>query len=289
VHTWCVRDVRIGLLVGMYVGGRWDGYGRMGWKITHKTPCPGLVLWCRHRVHRHRAIDSAMLLTHLPRCGASYSCLLVIGSHSSRHVPPTLDATREEAERKERLRQLFGEDYKGASEKELTRVSMDSQLNEKPKQLPSDEDDALAGRRVKQQQSTSEMEQLLDVGARFAGLFTLVDGLRRGGLDSSIVPGTLAIARRDFPSKYIVCDQAYEVLDIYYQGMRGAEVERVPVASMDARAPEGCNGARSPPLRAFGAACAVRYACSAPEHSPHAAQATPCTCGCIRPSTTPSR
>ena len=45
-----------------------------------------------------------------------------------------------------------------------------------------------------------------------------------------------------FPTKYIVCDQAYEVKEIYYQGMRGAEVERVPVPSMDTRPPEGCAG-----------------------------------------------
>ena len=51
-----------------------------------------------------------------------------------------------------------------------------------------------------------------------------------------------SIARRDLPQCYIVRDQAYEVTEIYYQGLRGAEVERVAVPSLDARPPEGCAG-----------------------------------------------
>eukprot|EP00966_Prymnesium_polylepis_P052601 1218042-Prymnesium_polylepis.1 len=107
---------------------------------------------------------------------------------------------------------------------------------------PRDDTDPLAGRRVRKQQTSSDVEQLLDIGARFDGLWTLVDGVRKGSLGSSIVPGRICIARKDFPTKYIVRDQAYEVREIYYQGMRGAEVERVAVPSMDARPPEGCTG-----------------------------------------------
>ena len=33
-----------------------------------------------------------------------------------------------------------------------------------------------------------------------------------------------------------------QVTEIYYQGVRGAQVERVPVASLDAGPPEGCAG-----------------------------------------------
>ena len=162
-----------------------------------------------------------------------------------RHAPPLLDASQQsEAERKQRLRQLFGDDFKDAADTELSRVSPLSQLNEniKPAATPmlDDDDDALAGRRVKDKRS--DFEQLIDVGMRFEGLWTLIDGVRKGGLDGSIVPGRVCIARRDFPTKYIVCDQAYEVKEIYYQGMRGAEVERVPVGSIDARPPEGCDG-----------------------------------------------
>ena len=166
-----------------------------------------------------------------------------------RHVPPVLQLDESEVERKERLRQLFGDDFKGAADDdtELSRVPM-SRVEQprapRPAARPNEEEgvDALAGRRVRKQQATSEMEQLLDVGARFDGLWTLVDGVRKGSLGSEIVPGRICIARRDFPTKYIVCDQAYEVVEIYYQGINGAEVERVAVASLDARPPEGCAG-----------------------------------------------
>ena len=161
------------------------------------------------------------------------------------------DATAEVEERKQRLKQLFGDDFRDAGEKELGRVPLSS-VNQPPQRgtpgVPTppsdDDDDPLAGRRVRKQQSTSEMEQLLDIGARFDGLWTLVDGVRKGSLGASITPGKLCIARRDFPAKYIVCDQAYEVVEIYYQGIPagGAEVQRVAVPSLDARPPEGCAG-----------------------------------------------
>ena len=80
------------------------------------------------------------------------------------------------------------------------------------------------------------------MSARFDGLRTLVDGVRKGSLGSAIAPGRICIARRDFPSKYIVCDQAYEVCEIYYQGLRGSEVVRVEVPTMDTKRPEGCEG-----------------------------------------------
>ena len=102
--------------------------------------------------------------------------------------------------------------------------------------------DRLAGRRVRQQRKASDLEQLFDISARFDGLRTLVSGVQKGSLDSSIAPGRICIARRDFPSKYIVCDQAYEVREIYYQGLRGAEIERIAVPSADAPPPEGCSG-----------------------------------------------
>lgn len=158
---------------------------------------------------------------------------------------PLMDAA--DADRKKRLRQLFGDDFKDAADTELARVSSDQQLNEKATneyvdKLADQSVDKLAGRRVRQQQKSSDLEQLFDISARFDGLRTIVDGVRKGSLDSSIAPGRICIARRDFPSKYIVCDQAYEVRDIYYQGLRGAEIERIPVASMDARPPEGCSG-----------------------------------------------
>lgn len=152
-------------------------------------------------------------------------------SAARRHLPIVM--RDDESERKERMRLLFGENYKDAEE----------QSRRPAAPTPStDDDDPLAGRRVRKQQESSDVEQLLDIGARFDGLWTLIDGIRKGSLGASIVPGRLCIARRDFPKKYIVCDQAYEVREIYYQGMRGAEVERVPVPSMDARPPEGCDG-----------------------------------------------
>lgn len=164
--------------------------------------------------------------------------------------PELCASSDDDAAKRERLRQLFGDDFKDAEAKELSRVPPTSQLNEPPPREPAaargespEEEEAALGRRVRQQQRSSDLEQLVDVGARFAGLFTLIDGVRRGGLwDASIVPGRICIARRDFPSKYIVRDQAYEVVSIYYQGLRGAEVERVPVDSLDARRPEGCSG-----------------------------------------------
>ena len=159
---------------------------------------------------------------------------------------PCLLDTGSEAERKQRLQQLFGDDFKDEAGKELARVSPVTQLNERksidspPGGAPND--DELAGRRVRKQQTTSEMEQLFDIGARFDGLRTLISGVRKGSLGSEIVPGRVCIARRDFPSKYIVCDQAYEVRAIYYQGLRDSEVERIPVASMNAPPPDGCSG-----------------------------------------------
>lgn len=155
-------------------------------------------------------------------------------------APSMLD---EEASRKERLRQLFGDDYKDANAKELARVSPQQQLNEKLRETPAAGDqDELAGRRVRRQKKQGDLEQLIDVGARFDGLWTLIDGVRKGSLSSEIATGRIVIAKKDFPTKYIVMDQAYEVLEIYYQGLRGNNVERVPVASMDARPPDGCSG-----------------------------------------------
>lgn len=150
----------------------------------------------------------------------------------------------DDGERRERLSQLFGDDYMSITDKEINRVSPTQQLDEQryDAAASSDEDDELAGRRVRKQTKTSDLEQLLDIGARFDGLWTLIDGVRKGSLGSTIKPGRICIARRDLPSKYIVVDQAYEVRSIYYQGLRGAEVERVPVASADTPPPEGCKG-----------------------------------------------
>ena len=144
-----------------------------------------------------------------------------------------------EAERKEKLRLLFGQDFPGAAEDKEPAGGPEA-----PASYTSDDDDPLAGRRVRKQQTTSDMEQLLDFGARFEGAKTLFDGVRKGGIEgySKIIVGSICVARRDLPRSYIVCDQAYEVKEIYYQGLRGAEVERVPVASLDARRPEGCAG-----------------------------------------------
>ena len=149
-----------------------------------------------------------------------------------------------EGERTERMRQLFGKDFQDATDKELGRVSPMQQLNEKPRRAEQSSDvDELAGRRVREQMSSTDLEQLFNVGARFDGLWTLIDGARKGSLGSSaIVPGVICIARRDFPSKYIVVDQAYEVREIYYQGLNGSEVERLLVTSLDAKPPEGCSG-----------------------------------------------
>ena len=180
-----------------------------------------------------------------------------------RHASPLLLDGSEDAERKERLRQLFGEDFRDSEEKELARVPM-SRVEQPPitdslkrPVISVDDDDDLAGRRIKEQRSTSELEQLLDVGARFAGLWTLIDGVRKGSLGSAITPGMICIARRDFPNKYIVCDQAYEVLDIYYQGMEGAEVWLVPVASIDLfhglpRPSTACHGLSWPAMAFHG-------------------------------------
>ena len=194
---------------------------------------PGSILW--------------FLLLHFC-CGihaVSPSLRMRSAASARRYSSPALDAGKDEAERKERLRQLFGPDFKDSDEKELARVPM-PRVDQPPAspEAPSmpTGDDPLAGRRVRKQQSSSDVEQLMDIGARFDGLWTLVDGVRKGSLDSSIVVGRICIARRDFPKKYIVCDQAYEVTDIYYQGMRGADVERVRVPSMDSRPPEGCAG-----------------------------------------------
>ena len=192
------------------------------------------------------AITSYSLSLHTRT--AAHPCVRAV--HTRRHSLPILDARKEDAEReddaerKERLRQLFGSDFKDSDEKELARVPMSrvDQPPAKPRPPPLTGEDPLAGRRIRKQQSSSEVEQLLDIGARFDGLWTLIEGVRKGSLDSSIVPGRICIARRDFPSKYIVCDQAYEVVDIYYQGLSCADVERVSVPSMDTRPPEGCAG-----------------------------------------------
>ena len=143
-----------------------------------------------------------------------------------------------EAERKEKLRLLFGQDFPGAAEDKEPAGGLEAPA------FAGDDDDPLAGRRVRKQQTTSDIEQLLDFGARFEGAKTLFDGVRKGGIVgyTKIVPGCICVARRDLPRSYIVCDQAYEVKEIYYQGLRGAEVERVPVPSLDARPPEGCAG-----------------------------------------------
>ena len=173
-----------------------------------------------------------MLVTHPP----------TIGVVARRHAAPVLRLEDEDAQaevaRKEKLRLLFGQDFPGAAEDRESTAGPDGPAS------ASGDDDPLAGRRVLKQQSTSDVEQLLDVGARFDGLRTLVDGVRKGGVVgyTKIVPGCICVARRDVPSSYIVCDQAYEVVEIYYQGLRGAEIERVPVPSLDARPPEGCAG-----------------------------------------------
>ena len=144
-----------------------------------------------------------------------------------------------EAEAKaERLRMLFGPDFPGAAEDKGPAGGLEAPAP------ASDDDDALAGPRVRKQQTTSDIEQLLDFGARFEGAKALFEGVRKGGIVgyTKIVPGCICIARRDLPQCYIVRDQAYEVTEIYYQGLRGAEVERVAVPSLDARPPEGCAG-----------------------------------------------
>lgn len=183
-----------------------------------------------------------MLATLVPLVDA-FSPQLLPGASSSpaatmrRHSLSLMDAG--EAERKQRLQQLFGDDFKDG---ELSRVSPTAQLNERPAPPPapaaSVDDDELAGRRVRKQQSTSELAQLMDIGARFEGLQTLIAGVSKGSLGSEIAPGRICIARRDLPSKYIVVDQAYEVTEVYYQGMQGAEIERIPVANTDAPPPK---------------------------------------------------
>lgn len=96
------------------------------------------------------------------------------------------------------------------------------------------------GRRARDDRG--DLEQLMDVGMRFEGGKALVNGLRRSGLSGSIGVGSVVVARQDVPSSGIVESQAYEVVAIYYQGMRGAEVERVPVEALDAPPPDGCAG-----------------------------------------------
>jgi hypothetical protein len=175
--------------------------------------------------------------------------MLTMSSASTRHTAPRRHAApllraelkgdagdiTGEAERQERLRQLLGNDFK---EDKL------APAQPPPPPVAIFEEDELAGRRVRKQQTSSDIEQLLDISDRFDGLRTLVEGVRKGSLGSAIATGRLCVARRDLPSKYIVCDQAYEVREIYYQGTTesGAEVVRVPVPSLDTKPPEGCEG-----------------------------------------------
>ena len=157
------------------------------------------------------------------RMQAASGAAPVTVSRKRRHSSPDMrqrlddddddDEGRRATARKERLRQLFGEDFRDAEDRELARVPM-SRVEQLPNkvedpalQQSGSEEDPLAGRRVRKQRSTSELEQLLDMGARFDGLFTLIDGVRKGSLGSDVVPGKLCIARKDFPTKYIVCDQ----------------------------------------------------------------------------------
>ena len=89
-----------------------------------------------------------------------------------------------------------------------------------------------------------ELEQLVDVGMRFEGLWALVDGLRRSGLREAITPGCAVIARRSCEQHGIAKSQSYECQAIYFQGVNAStgRVERVDVARLDAAAPAGCDG-----------------------------------------------
>ena len=103
-----------------------------------------------------------------------------------------------------------------------------------------DRDQSRGGRRLRDDRS--EAEKLLDVGIRFEGLRALMDGLQKSGLRRELKPGCVVIARRDIPGDSIITSQSYELTSVYYQGERDAQIERVPVASLDARAPSGCEG-----------------------------------------------
>ena len=89
-----------------------------------------------------------------------------------------------------------------------------------------------------------ELEQLVDVGMRFEGLWALIDGLRRSGLREAITPGCAVIARRSCEQHGIAKSQSYECQAIYFQGVNAStgRVERVDVARLDAAAPAGCDG-----------------------------------------------
>ena len=104
--------------------------------------------------------------------------------------------------------------------------------------LLSGGDDEGGGRRS--QDKRTEVEKLFDVGMRFEGLGALFNGLSKSGLGQSITPGCVVVARYDVPTASIVASQAYEVQQVYWQGLRNATVERVPVESVEARAPAGC-------------------------------------------------
>ena len=85
-----------------------------------------------------------------------------------------------------------------------------------------------------------ELEQLMDVGMRFAGLAALIDGLKRSGLSTQVRRGSVVIARYDVPALRIVESQSYVVTDIYLQGPgESTTVERVPLESLDDARPPG--------------------------------------------------
>ena len=85
-----------------------------------------------------------------------------------------------------------------------------------------------------------ELEQLMDVGMRFAGLAALIDGLKRSGFSTQVRRGSVVIARYDVPALRIVESQSYVVTDIYLQGPgESTTVERVPLESLDDARPPG--------------------------------------------------
>lgn len=105
-------------------------------------------------------------------------------------------------------------------------------------QKDDDEDESEWGPRA--QDKRSQVEQFLDIGMRNEGLWALIEGLKKSGLSATIGPGRVVVARSDVPQQYIVQSQTYEVKSIYYQGWQNSTVVKVPVDSIDANPPAGC-------------------------------------------------
>ena len=105
------------------------------------------------------------------------------------------------------------------------------------------EDAGAGGTRKRPDECTPELEveQLLDIGMRFDGLWALVDALKASGMSTHVRRGSVVIARYDVPVLRIVKSQSYQVIDIYLQGplQSGAAVERVSLDSLDAPWPSG--------------------------------------------------